>query len=258
MASSPRPDMAPRKRSALRPWLWLAAIVALTLVIVMIGTRLAGDAGSDAPGIATNYADAIERRGLQLPIDYLDADADWRARANLPDTNDSASVRFPWLAALTLAKVLLWMFYALAAGVLIFIIYLAVRHGVGLRVDSRKIQDVESAPKTAMSGPGIVDQPLLTLEEIARLTDAAKALGALQRLVLAAAAEATGSALRRSETAREVLRRLPRDWTHYRVVATLVQTAERVRYAGQSIDASGVEGLIADARPVLVHRTVTA
>ncbi|WP_083635264.1 DUF4129 domain-containing protein [Maricaulis sp. W15] len=251
MASSPRPDTASRTASRLRSWLWLLAVIGLTVLVMWTWQTLAGPSTEGAAALTGDYADLARSRGLQVELDYLDAEADWRALADLPDPSDDIGMSFPWLAGLTMVMVIKWVVIGLAVGVLAYIVYLAIRHGAGLRVATRQVAAVGDHDGPGKGGLPAGELPLLSLEEIARLADAAKALGALQRLVLVAAAEATGSVLRRSETAREALRRLPRDWGHYDKVARLVQIAEQVRYAGRPIEQDGLDGLIADARLVL-------
>ncbi|WP_291843425.1 DUF4129 domain-containing protein [Maricaulis sp.] len=255
MASSPRPDPASRTVSVLRPWLWLVMAVILTIALVMVWQAVDGSTTDAVAPAPEDYSEFAQSRGLQAGLDHLDAETDWREMADLPEAASDAN-RPSWRANLTAIRLTIWTLVTVAVLVLAYIVYLAIRHGAGLRVDTRA--PASSGDRRAARGPGTAaqDLPVLGLHEIARLTDAATALGALQRLVLVAAAEATGSILRRSETAREALRRLPRDWAHYERVARLVQIAEQVRYAGRSIEQDGVDSLIADARLVLEAKAV--
>ena len=258
MAPSPRPDPASREASALRPWMWLVAVIVLgSLLAVGFSGLMRRDQPGEAEIVPSDYSEMAAERGLQVDVETLESEDDWRALADIADIPDRGGNLFAWL---TLARVIFWLFVALAVGVLVFLIYLAVRHGAGLRVETR--QAPKSGDYTAKGKGGrataTADLPVLTLDEIARLTDAGRALGALQRLVLSAAAEATGSVLRRSETAREALRRLPRDWAHYERVARLVRIAEHVRYAGQPLEEGGLASLVEDARTVLAAKAATS
>ncbi len=258
MASPPRPDPAPRSVSVWRPWIWLAlAIVLVSVLAFGVSTQSYHYRSDDAGTAPHDYVELAEQHGLQVDVETLDAEDDWRALAGLSNAPDQ---RGNPLAGFTLARLIFWLAVALAAGALIFVLYLAFRHGAGLRVDTRQ------APRTGdyrVKGEGggaeaTADLPVLSLDEIAGVTDVPKALGALQRLVLIAAADATGSVLRRSETAREALRRLPRDWTHYERVARLVRIAEHVRYAGQPIEEGGLAALVEDAREILASKAVAS
>lgn len=250
MASTPRPDPASRAVSPLRAWLCLALIAGVVVVAAGLWQAMTGgrsDPAADQPG---SLAEIIERDGLQAQIDYLDADANWRELAGVRADVESDDER-PWWASLTVAQLVLWLFIAIAIAILASLAYLAVRHGVGLRVDTREAAPEGAREGTASRGDEEIRVTPLSLEEIAALSDVIKALGALQRCVLTTAAEATGSVLRRSETARDALRRLPREWSHYDRVARLVRTAEQVRYAGHDIDREGFDALLADARLIL-------
>ncbi|WP_297732789.1 DUF4129 domain-containing protein [uncultured Maricaulis sp.] len=251
MASSPRPDPASRTASAWRPWLWLVAAIVLAIALALGLSTLFGSNRVDEVNFAAHdFVEMATQHDLQIDVESLEVEDDWRALADLaaaPDRRDNP------FAGFTLARLIFWLFVALAAGALIFIVYLAFRHGAGARVDTRRAPHTGDYRPDSLGARAVAaaDLPVLSLDEIAGLTDAPKALGALQRLVLVAAAEATGSVLRRSETAREALRRLPQNWTHYERVARLVRTAEHVRYGGQSIEEGGLADLVEDARKVL-------
>ncbi|MSU88107.1 DUF4129 domain-containing protein [Rhodobacteraceae bacterium 2CG4] len=89
------------------------------------------------------------------------------------------------------------------------------------------------------------------LARLRAMTDRRAALVALLSATLDAAAEQNGLRLGRSETARELLRRLPRDWPHLPALRTLVMTEELVQFGGRPLPGPTFHACLGAAAPIL-------
>lgn len=209
---------------------------------------------------SANYSDLARREGLQTELERLEAGEDWRERADSrspPEEESQPSERST--SRLLFADLIGNIIIGAAIIILIVIVALVVRYGMGVRVSMQAEADAGEIDSTPPPVTGaLVNEPVASVREILAMDDFSAALGALQRLVLMAAAEATGSFLKRSDTAREALRRLPNDWPHYDTVAALVHAAERVRFAGDTIDREQLTAFVEAARPILALRKEAA
>lgn len=226
-----------------------AVILILCLVILVWFVRGAGD---DAP-VDGPYAELAEQAGLQVEIEHLEADEDWRERAGV---SDSGAVTAPdwlgWLLVPLMAgRFLIWFLAILLVVGLIVLAVVFIRAGGAGRFGGQAAPRgaAITEPDTVATSP--VERPLLSLDAILAMDDIAAALGELQRLTLTAAAAVTGIILRKSETAREVLRHLPADWGHRGIVLDLVSEAELVRYAGREVQPERLAELVEAVRPLL-------
>lgn len=108
------------------------------------------------------------------------------------------------------------------------------------------------APHTVTSAaPAGAAPDLGLLARLASAADREAALVELLQAALAAAARANGLRLGRSETARDFLRRLPRDWPHLSNLRTIVMTEELVQFGGRPLAAEAFQTCIAEARPIM-------
>lgn len=191
-------------------------------------------------------------RGLQTELEPRTAEDDWRTEVGLDTTQGSEPIQMPDFLAWILANFLLVLVYLIPVLILVLIIAVLVRQGEGGGFRT----GAEASSRHRVSGGHGLEDPILdaqrlSLDEILRLEDMEAALGALLRLVLEAAINLTGSVLKRSSTAREILRRLPTDFAHLAAVATLVREAERVRYGGGVITRERFEELVGLVGPLL-------
>lgn len=89
------------------------------------------------------------------------------------------------------------------------------------------------------------------LAEIAAMPDRAAAMAALIELVLHAAADTADLRLSRAETARDLLRRLPRDYPHLADLRRLIMAGELVVFGGRGLSDRGFASSIARAAGLL-------
>ncbi|WP_421789037.1 DUF4129 domain-containing protein [Hyphobacterium sp.] len=224
----------------------MSAFVLLLAILVSISAPGPADADEEAP---LDYADVVEGLDLQDQLEILPEEADWRAQLGAPESIERESAPPP----INLTLLIVWL---LAATVVVFIVFLIIRYGAGIQVafsreiDRGEIEEAESHTGLAAAAGQKVD----TLEDVLAIRDENQALGALLRLVLESALHKMDMSLKRSETARAVLRRLPQNWEHFSPVAELVRLAERVRYAGDTIDREALVAAVEQARPVVHSR----
>lgn len=86
--------------------------------------------------------------------------------------------------------------------------------------------------------------------------DREAALVELVRALLPVAADQNGLRIGRSETARELLRRLPTGWPHIADLRRIVMAEELVQFGGRALDAQRFEDCLDRAAPILAgpHR----
>lgn len=223
--------------------IWISALVcAMSLTVFLASEAQASP--------SQTYAGITSELDLQSNPEILPEDEDWRSRVGVVSgqRNDPGWIRLvPW-------GLVVWIvIWAVAAGLLALIIFLIWRYGAAIQVGMRATADEGRTEVGGRAEASVLsaEPKALSLDEVLAMDDAGRALGALQRLVLEAALAAMNSSLRKSETARAVLRRLPRDWPFYATVAALVRRAERVRFAGDAFDREGLESIAESVRPVL-------
>ena len=216
-------------------------IAYLVALIWVAGPAFAQDEPAEPPSF-----------GLQTELEPVGAEFDWRAEVGL---REWASDPLPdWLrwALRNWLSILIGGFAALILGL---IIWVAVRQGgTGGLNTTRVAADGERDALHPELATAAVGGPRLSLEAILALEDLSMALGALLRLSLETALRLTGAALRRSATARDILRRLPQDFVHLKAVATLVREAEAVRFGGADISRDQFEALVDLVRPMLTAK----
>ena len=205
-------------------------------------------------GAAPDFSEISDRLDLQPEPEIYPAEDDWRDRAGVQESDRDGSNWFTNflrnLNPISVIQILLWTIGATILGVIIYLIW---RYGSVIQVGTRGEADAgATGAGTVDVGPALAnEEKTTTLEAVLAIEDESVAIGALQRLVLETALASINATLRKSETARAVLFRLPRDWRHYAPVAALVRLAERVRFAGETLDRAGLVAAVEDARPIL-------
>ena len=84
------------------------------------------------------------------------------------------------------------------------------------------------------------------------MADRKAALILLLKRALELAVEINGMALGRSQTAREVLRKLPSTWTHYPALSRIVGFEERVQFGGHELPEPVFQESLSLAEPLFV------
>ena len=141
-------------------------------------------------------------------------------------------------------------------GILAALIFLFLRSGGGfgaLRV--RKPGDEDRATRKNRRKPGKEGKKAGTLngllEQINAMPDRRAALILLLQHSLRRAATDNDLRLGRSETARDILRRLPAQWTHFAALRKLVMAEELVQFGGRALAEATFEECLRTATPIL-------
>ena len=205
-------------------------------------------ANSSEPNAA--YADAIWGRGVQSELTYLKPsapfDPDASVRIKVPEKpkeqrTDVDSIRVFW-----------GVIFAL---ILAVIIYVFIANGNGVGVSFRTTGDA-ARPNRPAEGPNtdasMIDTPGLEalLARLAAMADKREALILLVSEALERAALATNVRLARAQTARDVLRALPRDWPHLETLRRLVREVEIAHFGGRDVSPEKWEACMAAAVPL--------
>ncbi|MEM1268108.1 MAG: DUF4129 domain-containing protein [Pseudomonadota bacterium] len=197
------------------------------------------------------YRDAVRWRGLQHEIRYVD-----ELDGEIPlDGSDLPEPPRPTTeapdGALTAAEV---TGRTLLIAVLIGALALAVlKGGAAARLfgspGARRARPMPSEPDT--ESEELSQIPPSDLARIRAMPDRRAALIALLHLTLSAAARQNGLRLRRAETARDFLRRLPRGWGGLAALRQIVMAEELVQFGGRPVSADSLETCIASAERIL-------
>ena len=115
---------------------------------------------------------------------------------------------------------------------------------------SRNIRRGHETWEARQVGPVVVTDPDL-IARLRGMADREAALIQLLEAVLPAAAGANGMRLTRSETARELLRRLPASWPHMADLRRIVMTEELVQFGGRPLAEESFLDCLDRAVPIL-------
>lgn len=235
----------------------LAGLVALLAIVV--GLVWLGGAASE-PSVEQSY-DALTR-DLQTELVTLDDDESWLEPQAEREPSGFWAALGQWLGDMfeAIGDGLIWFFNLVFSRTGLFVLGLVVLGVVGFlivkygRLGGLRLREaandaaypelqVETAQHDSAQAPSVA--------EIRAMSDLPRALGALLALALQAAAHLAGVVLSRSDTAREALRQLPRDFALLGVIERLVREAERVRFAGQTITQEQFDALVASVEDLI-------
>lgn len=228
-------------------WLCLAPVVGPMLV--------AGPLQAQAPQYTShelNTNEAYDRRVMfnrlqteLVYIDRLDGEIPLDGKAP-PASQEDDNAPTELSDAFRLA-----MRIALAIAVVTFLVLLYRNRGwLAERFDGLQPgQRPRSKPATRQSSDDTLDPALIA--RLRAMTDRRAALVELLREALRAAAEQNGMRMGRSETARELLRRLPRGWHHLPALRSIVMAEELVQFGGRPLADATFETCLTQATPIL-------
>lgn len=226
---------------------WLA--VATACLCLVLPARALGPDDIEPTGPRnTDYEAALWGSGVSSEVTYLRPSSIFEPeRTRIPEPEpdqpsiDAGSRTFWGIVFAVLLAVVVWIFLTHARGV-----------GVGFRVTSDKPRartgagDKTSAIEATTDGP--VDAFLRALEA---MEDRREAIILLVGRLLESAAQDNKVRLGRAQTARDVVRVLPRDWRHLDALRRLVREAELVHFGGRDLPQDRWQTCLAAARPIL-------
>jgi len=238
----------------------ILVIRAKTLVLC-IWTACGSAAAQDLPSHITGfdlpadpgYRQAIRFSRLQSELVYIDRldgpipmDGLPLRRAPDPADDDSDGGTQLFEASQVISRV--------ALGILAMFLLVALiksRRGLMYRLGRATGEVAETGP----DGSAIPDLPrenhMALIERLRAMQDREQALVALIEASLASAANQNRMRLGRSETARELLRRLPGSWPHITGLRRLVMTEELVQFGGRPLRETTFEDCLRRALPIL-------
>jgi hypothetical protein len=222
-----------------------AAVLLLLVLCPPAGAASVHPADIESTGTPNAaYLDAVRGRGLQTEIAYL------HAGATLPDIGGVAVPEAPELPDPGAER----RNWAIFFGVLLALILgFAVWHGRGISASFGAARDPRRAGAPADEAPAPTrDLPAdAFLESLRAMPDRRRALILLVARALDRAAAANGLRLGRAQTARDVLRAVPRAWPHFETLRRLVAQAEIVHFGGRELAEEQWRACLERARPLL-------
>ncbi|MEO1491756.1 MAG: DUF4129 domain-containing protein [Pseudomonadota bacterium] len=147
-------------------------------------------------------------------------------------------------------------FWVIFFGVLLaFLIFVIVKNSGAVKVSFKATNEQSrrkaDAPSNGMTIGASSDQPIDSfLERLKSMADRREALILLVSRALELAAEKNNIRLGRAQTARDVVRVLPKSWTHFAVIRRLVREAEIVHFGGRDVSEERWDDCLAAARPI--------
>lgn len=206
--------------------------------------------------LSAEYARDVRFRRLQTEVTYIDRlqgeiPMDGRPlpppAEERPDRDGEPVSRFEGFSQLVLL--------ALAVGAIVLLVrnWTAIRDRLtGAPAIGGRAEDRRAAGGDASTGAPIDG----LLARLSGMEDRREALVLLLKAVLNAAARQNDLRLGRSETARELMRRLPRSWRHLDNARHLVMAEELVQFGGRPLPQPLFEDCLRRAAPILADREV--
>lgn len=226
--------------------LWSAVAFALTLS-VPAAAQLSPDQIEETGPRDPAVTDSLRWERISDDMVYLDPNApfepDMDARIAIPEppkTRDEEVEEARWTTGLIFGLIL--------AIVIALFIWQGARISVGFNRtdDKRRREGTDDGPSS--SWDDLPEDGFL--ERLARMADRRAALILLTSRALERAAEANGINLSRAQTAREVVRTIPRDWRHRDGLNRLVRETEVVHFGGRDLPEARWQDCLALARPI--------
>lgn len=139
---------------------------------------------------------------------------------------------------------------ALAVAVLLGVAFLFLRFGGRFSVSLRGEDDASRSVGAGAPGPAEMLAKPVDLDAIDRIEDRRLALVTLAQSALLNAITQNGLFLQKSWTARDALRRLPKDMRHHDALRDLVVAGERVLFGGRDVPEADFQDHVARIRPL--------
>lgn len=189
------------------------------------------------------YLDAVRWSRLQTEVTYLRPSAPFDPRASVEVPAPPMSVetrRWIWIGVLG----------ALILGIVAGFAWFGGRIPVTFGATDRARRGAARAGDAATAGADL--PPGEFLERLRAMADRRAALILLTARALEQAAAANGLTLARAQTARDVLRAVPRRWPHFEALRRLVREAEIVHFGGRDLPEARWRDCLETARPLIV------
>ena len=196
------------------------------------------------------YTDAASGGGLQTEIIYLRPSSDF-------DPDESVEIKVPETPqqARQSSNAARWTWGLILGAILVMVIVVIVTQGGAVGVSFRGTTDEKRSRPDEPAEPdpfeAINRQPLdQFLTSLSGMADRRQALILLVSRALERAADANQVRLGRAQTARDVLRILPRQWSHSDTMRRLVREAEIAHFGGRAVTEDLWQDCLSAAQPI--------
>jgi hypothetical protein len=198
------------------------------------------------------YRRAVRGGRVRTDLVYLKPEADESLPTETPEPQrELAWPDLNWNRIVTIAVTVM-----ILVAIAVFAMRFAPRTTISMsapedsaRRDRRRRRDGTSPTATAADGAVGPD----FLDRLRAMPDRKQALILLLRRALERALEIHGMTLGRSQTAREILRKLPRSWDHYAALSRLVGFEERVQFGGRDLPEPVFQESLSLAEPLFIQ-----
>ena len=191
---------------------------------------------------------AISWERLQDDIKYLRPEAEFKPGENIqvvvpprpasPDELETAARWSTGLIVLAIVVVVIVIFALFGNSINVSFGSTDEKRRIRSKAAEQSDVDLEDLPRDGL------------LERLASMPDRRRALILLTGHALNRAASANGVTLARAQTARDVLRVLPRQWRHMDAMRRLVREAEIVHFGGRDVSEETWADCLSAARPI--------
>ncbi len=143
-------------------------------------------------------------------------------------------------------------FFGILLAVLLFVIFKnSGAVSVSFKATNEKGRRTSDSPTEGIALGALPNQQIDSfLDRLKAMSDRREALILLVSRALELAAETNKIRLGRAQTARDVLRVLPKSWTHLAVMRRLVREAEIVHFGGRDVSEERWDDCLAAAKPI--------
>ena len=240
------PDMA-------KAIIWITLVLGLATAPAALGQMTTDDLIDPGPK-DSDVSDAFTLERLQSDVKYLRPDAEFRPgediKVVIPDKPATPAEQRS--TNRTTSGIVAFIFIAI---VIVVLVLFGNRINVSFGKTSEKKRRQQEAASSHGTLVDVADLPKSgLLDHLAAMPDRRRALILLTGLSL----ELNGLTLARAQTARDVLRILPRQWTHLGAVRQLVREAEIVHFGGRDLAEDTWRACLDAARPLFAGQEAPA
>lgn len=233
-----------------RKWV-RGAVVAVCVVSASLGVQAQErvEEGLEATASGEAYLKATRFRGVDTDVAYFDP-------TRPPPALDTKQTPDPDRRDLDVdisADQTTFLENAIMVAILLGVAFMFLRYGGRFSVSLRGSEDAARIGGTSQDRdlPG-TPRPS-DLDAIARIEDRRLALVTLAQSALIRAVMQNGLLLQKSWTARDALRRLPRDMHHRDALRDLVAAGERVLFGGRDVPEEDFQDFLSRVRPIFTQ-----
>ncbi|MEM1160788.1 MAG: DUF4129 domain-containing protein [Pseudomonadota bacterium] len=229
----------------------MRAVLLIVVILASASTGVFAQLSQDdilVPGERNEaVTDAVWLDRIEDDVIYLSPDAPFQ-----PDASIEVKVPDPEPTQQEQRSANRWTTGLIFGAFLLAVIVVFALFGGSMQVSFRRQND-----GSVSSNAGMTDADELSslpidgfLERIAAMADRREALILLVSRALERAAQLNGLTLGRAQTARDVMRVIPRTWSHREALNGLVREVERVHFGGRDLSEEGWQDCFGAARPI--------